>query len=228
MKLPLHPVLLFTAILVAPLALHADSAPVVALPALSTQQLADGLKSGLGAIITQALGENKLTVTPPSALAKIETAVAKTHPEAATGFSAALSAAVAQVAPQATGLLQTALKDLKIEDAKTVLSGGPDAATQYLKKTAGPVVREKLLPLVKQATAASGLAEKAKAMLGEAGPFAALGGGKAAADLDGYVCDQVIAQSFALMAKQEAAVRANPALLTNSPLAQKVFALFKK
>ncbi|HEY9250308.1 MAG TPA: DUF4197 family protein, partial [Rariglobus sp.] len=65
-------------------------------------------------------------------------------------------------------------------------------------------------------------------MLGEAGPFAALGGGKAAADLDGYVCDQVIAQSFALMAKQEAAVRANPALLTNSPLAQKVFALFKK
>jgi hypothetical protein len=47
-------------------------------------------------------------------------------------------------------------------------------------------------------------------------------------DLDGYLCDQVLAQSFALMAKQEAAVRANPALLKDSPLAQKVFAAFKK
>ena len=65
-------------------------------------------------------------------------------------------------------------------------------------------------------------------MLALAGPLAGFGGNKAVSDLDGYVCDQLLEQSFALIAKQETAVRANPALLTNNPLAQSVFSLFKK
>lgn len=200
-----------------------------AVAGFSSEQLSSGLKSGLGTIITQALAGGQLDIGAPGALSKIETALTKAGKgEAASGFSTALSEAAAKVAPQATALIQTALKDVKIEDAKALLSGGPDAATQFLKKHAGAPLREKLLPLVKQATASSDLAGKAKAMLAAAGPLAGFGGGKAVADLDGYVTDQVLEKSFALMAKEEAAVRANPALLKDNPLAQKVFALFKK
>lgn len=219
--------------LVAPLALHAETPAVPAAPAatsgFSAQQLTDALRSGLGSIITQSLAQGKITVPAPSALAKVETAVSKTgSAESASGFSSALSAAVAKIAPQTSGVMQSVLKDVKIADAQTVFAGGPDAATQYFKKHAGAALREKLMPIVKQATASSGVADKAKAMLEAAGPLAGLGGGKAVSDLDGYVCDQVLKQSFALMAKEEAAVRANPALLKDNPLAQKAFALFKK
>jgi hypothetical protein len=230
MKILIRSVLLGLAMLIAPIALRAEVAPAAAAPAtFSSQQLADGLKSGLGTIIAQALNQGNLNVTAPSALAKVETVLGKTDgPDKTAGFSEAFSAVVAQVAPQASSLLQATVKDLKVDDAKPMLAGGSDAATQYLKKAIGPAVREKLLPLVKQATASSGLAAKARDMLAAAGPLAGFGGGKAVSDLDGYLCDQVIAQSFALIGKQEAAVRANPALLTNSPLAQQVFALFKK
>ncbi len=229
MKSYIRPVLLGSALLFAPVVLNAETTPAPAVAgAFSVQQLADGLKAGLGSILTQSLAGNAVTVTPPPALAKIQAALGKTDKGAtASGFGDAFKAVVAQVAPQAGGLFQGALKDAKIEDAQAVLSGGSDAGTRFLQNAVGPAVREKLLPLVKQATASSGLAAKAKDMLALAGPLAGLGGNKAMNDLDGYLTDQVLAQSFALIAKQEAAVRANPSLITGSPLAQKVFAQFK-
>ena len=180
-------------------------------------------------MISQALGSGTLTVNPPPALAKIQAALSKTGNAAAgAGFEEALKAAVAQVSPQVAALLKSDLSAIKPSDAQGLLAGGPDAATQYLQKAAGPALREKLLPLVQQATASSSVAAKAKEMLALAGPFAGIAGNKAVKDIDGYLCDQVLAQSFALVGKQEAAIRANPALLTSSPLAQKIFAAFKK
>jgi len=232
MKSLLRPLLLGSALafVVAPPGLHAETKPAVTLPALSATQLNEGFKSGLGTIISQALNSGTaVTVESPKALAKVETALAKVNKtEASAGFSSALSETVAKVAPQAATLLQGSLASLKIDDAKSLLAGGSTAGTDFLKKAVAPTLREQLLPLVKQATASTALGAKAKDMLGAVGPLAGLGGKSAITDLDAYVCDQVIEQSFALVGKQEAAVRANPALLTGSPLAQKVFALFKK
>jgi len=80
---------------------------------------------------------------------------------------------------------------------------------------------------VKQAVTAAGVEEKANSLLASAGPLASLAGGKSLANIDGYVCDQVINQSFKLMSKEEGAIRANPSLLEN-PLARKIFSLIKK
>ena len=220
MKSLLRFALVGSVICVAPLGLSAATpapaaAPVAPAPVapggFSAQQLADGLKAGLGSVITQALGSGSLTVTPPPALAKIQAALSKTG-NAATGagFAEALSAAVAQVSPQVAGLLKSDLSTIKPEDAQSVLSGGPDAATKFLQQKMGPALKDKLLPLVKQATAASSMAAKAKEMLAAAGPvLAGFTGNKAVNGLDEYLCDQVLAQSFALVGKQEAAVRAN-------------------
>jgi hypothetical protein len=61
----------------------------------------------------------------------------------------------------------------------------------------------------------------------KAGPMAAMMGVPSTADLENHVLTQVLDTSFGYMAKQEAAIRANPAQLKDA-MAAKVFALGKK
>ncbi len=196
---------------------------------LSGVELSDGLKAGLGSALESALGKlikpDGFKVSPPKVLATLEKNAGQSDDSG--GLSASLSAAAAKIAPQAATLMRDVFKNVKIDDAKAVLTGGPGAGTAFLRKSMEAPLREKLLPLVKDATASAGVAAKAKELLAAAGPFAAMGGSKAAADIDGYLCDQVISKSFQLLGKEEASIRANPSLLSN-PLAQKIFTLFKK
>lgn len=205
------------------------SPAAVALETLSSSDLAAGLKSGLGTALETALTKmvqpGALKISAPKALAKIEAASAGGGQ--ADGMSAALNAAVAKVAPKAAELMRTTFKDVKIADAKTALLNAPAGGTQYLQKTMGPVLREKLMPLVNEAVAAAGVEARAKALLATAGPLASFAGGKSLADINGYVCDQVISKSFQFMSKEESVLRANPTLLNNA-LAEKVFSLIKK
>jgi hypothetical protein len=80
---------------------------------------------------------------------------------------------------------------------------------------------------VAQAIASNGTAAKAKDLAAMAGPMAAMLGVPSAADLEGYLFTQVLDTSFGYVAKGEAAVRANPALLKDA-VAAKVFGLAKK
>ena len=54
--------------------------------------------------------------------------------------------------PQAQGLLVEAVKKMTVADAKGILKGGDDAATEYLDKSSREQLRAKFLPIVKQAT----------------------------------------------------------------------------
>jgi hypothetical protein len=236
MNLSLRPLFFCMAAAMTPVVFAADttvapqaSSVASALEALSSSDLAAGLKSGLGTALETALAKmvqpGALKISAPKALAKLE--AASGNAGQADGMTAALNAAVAKVAPQAAELMRTTFKDVKIADAKTALLNAPAGGTQYLQKTMGPALREKLMPLVKEAVATAGVEEKTKALLATAGPFASLAGGKSLADINGYVCDQVISKGFQFMSKEEAVIRANPSLLKN-PLAEKIFSLIKK
>ncbi len=240
MNLFLRPFFFCAAAAVAPVAFAADttsatpatsvaSSAASALAAFSNSDLAAGLKSGLGTALETAMGKlvqpGALKVSPPKALEKIEAASGSAGQ--ADSMTSALNAAVAKVAPEAAELMRTTFKDVTITDAKAALLNAPAGGTQYLQKTMGATLRAKLLPLVKTAVTSSGMEDKAKSLLASAGPLASMAGGKSLSDIDGYVCDQVIAQGFKFMSKEEGAIRANPSLLTN-PLAQKIFGLIKK
>jgi hypothetical protein len=236
MNLSLRPFFFYVAAAMTPFAFAADttatppaSTAATALEAFSSSDLATGLKSGLGTMLETALAKmvqpGALKISAPKALAKIEAASAGAGQ--ADGMTAALNAAVAKVAPQAAELMRTAFKDVTIADAKTALLKAPAGGTQYLQKTMGPALREKLMPLVKEAISSAGVEEKTKTLLATAGPLASLAGGKSLADINGYVCDQVISKGFQFMSKEEAVMRANPSLLKN-PLAEKIFSLIKK
>ena len=61
------------------------------------------------------------------------------------------------------------LGNLTIEDAKNLLNGPDDAATQYLRKVGGDQLRSKIAPIVENATASNGVTSQYKALFGKLG-----------------------------------------------------------
>ncbi|MCY1410776.1 hypothetical protein D9M71_261510 [compost metagenome] len=122
--------------------------------------------------------------------------------------------------PQAQALLLDAVKKMTISDAKGILSGPPDAATQYLNRTSREQIRARFLPIVKQATDKVGLAQQYNAFAGTAANFGVIDA--KSANLEGYVAEQALNGLFEVIATQEASIRENPAGAATS-LAKKVF-----
>jgi hypothetical protein len=113
---------------------------------------------------------------------------------------------------------------MSLDDVRGILSGGDDAATQYLRKHAGPQLREAILPIVSRATDSAGATSAYKALKTEAdgllGGFGSLGGlvDTGSLDLDRYVTDETLDGLFVKLAAEEKAIRENPAARTTDIL----------
>ena len=135
-------------------------------------------------------------------------------------LEASMNKAAEAAVPQAQALLVDAVKKMTVADAKAILSGGNDSATQYLNKSSREQIRAKFLPIVKQATDQVGLAQQYNAFAGQAASFGVVDAKNATAE--GYVTEQALNGLFEMIAKQEASIRENPAAAATS-LAKKVF-----
>ncbi len=62
--------------------------------------------------------------------------------------------------PEAKTLLADAVKKMSVQDAKGILTGGDDAATQYFKRTTSEPLAKRFRPIVKKAMEKVKLAEK--------------------------------------------------------------------
>lgn len=122
--------------------------------------------------------------------------------------------------PQAQALLLDAVRRMTVTDAKEILAGPQDAATQYLDRSSREQIRTRFLPIVKQATDQVGLAQKYNAFAAQAASFGAIDA--KSANLEGYVTDQALDGLFEVIAAEEAKIRENPATAATS-LAKKVF-----
>ncbi len=135
-------------------------------------------------------------------------------------LEATMNQAAEAAVPQAQALLLDAVKKMTISDAKGILGGPQDAATQYLNRTSREQIRAKFLPIVKQATDQVGLAQQYNAFAGKAASFGVIDA--KSANLEGYVAEQALDGLFEVIAEQEASIRENPAGAATS-LAKKVF-----
>jgi hypothetical protein len=199
---------------------------------LNSTQLLEGLKAGLGSLVAGAGAElakpGAVQVAAPSSMAKLESTLRRLNQTGAfDSFKASLNQAAATVAPQTTAVLKGAIGPLTVADARSLVGGPRDAATQLLRKSADAALRARIMPLVSQAIAANGTAAKAKELLKKAGPMAAMLGVPSTADLEKHLYAQVLDVSFGYLGKQEAAFRANPAQFKNA-VAAKVFSLGQK
>jgi Protein of unknown function (DUF4197) len=126
---------------------------------------------------------------------------------------------------EAKPILVNAVKNMSMDDAKGVLTGGDDAATQYFKRTTATPMGEKFLPMVKQATAKVQLADKYNQFAGKASKLGLLS--EKDANLDAYVTQKALDGLYLMIAEQEKAIRKDP-IGTGSKLLQSVFGALVK
>ena len=109
---------------------------------------------------------------------------------------------------------------MSVADAKQILTGGDDSATQYFKRVTYEPLKLKFAPIITQATAKEKLAE-AYDKVAQKG--VALGLLKPEdASLEGYVTDRTLDGLFVIIADEERAIRKDP-LGQASNLVKKVF-----
>jgi hypothetical protein len=135
-------------------------------------------------------------------------------------LEASMNKAAEAAVPQAQAIIVDSVKKMSVQDAKGILSGPQDSATQYLNKSSREQIRAKFLPIVKQATDQVGLAKQYNSFAGQAASFGVVDA--KSANIESYVTEQALDGLFEMIAKQEASIRQNPAAAATS-LAKKVF-----
>ena len=136
--------------------------------------------------------------------------------ELITRMNRAAEAAV----PQAQALLVDSVRQMSLQDAKGILGGPEDAATQYFKRTTASALIERFLPIVSRATAGVQLAETYNSLAGRAAQLGLL---KAEdANLDHYVTQKALDGLYFMIAEQEKSIRQNPVGAATA-VAKKVF-----
>jgi hypothetical protein len=167
------------------------------------------------------LGNAKVKIPLPENLARIEGAMRKfglgrQADELVTAMNRAAEAAV----PQAKTLLVNSVKQMSLEDAKGILSGGDDAATQFFRRTTSESLAEKFKPIVKKALAKVKLAEKYDQLAVKASKLGLVKEGDP--HLDVYVTQKALDGLYLMIAEEELSIRQDPLGAAGS-LAKKVF-----
>jgi len=122
--------------------------------------------------------------------------------------------------PEAKALLVDSVKKMSVDDAKAILTGGNDSATQYFKKTTSAAMGGKFLPIVKKATENVQLAQQYNKFAEMASKYGVVK--KDQVNIEQYVTQKTLDGVYLMMAKEEIAIRQDP-VGQSSKLLKKVF-----
>ncbi len=212
------------------------AAPALAgLESITNQDASSGLREALVAGTQYAVdslgktdgffGNGKVKIPLPESAQKIEKlmhqfGMGKQADDLVLTINRAAEAAM----PEAKTLLVDAARKMSVQDAKAILTGGQDSATQYFKRTTSDQLQKKFLPIVQKATSKVQLAQKYDEYAGKGVKFGLVK--KEDADLDTYVTRKALDGLFVMVAEQEAKIRQNPAQAVSGIL-KKVFGAMK-
>ena len=201
------------------------------LSSLSNADASAGLKKALDQGITQAVGKlgvadgflknPAVKIDLPPKLAKAEgmmrmLGAGDQLDQLVTSMNRAAEAAV----PESMVLLKQALKQMSVQDAKQILTGGNDAATQYFKQTTSVPLKAKFAPIIRRATEKVKLGQTYDAVAQKAVKLGVLK--PEDATLESYVTERTLQGLFTMIADEERAIRKDP-MGQASSLLKKVF-----
>ncbi|MBT5241042.1 MAG: DUF4197 domain-containing protein [Rhodospirillaceae bacterium] len=131
-----------------------------------------------------------------------------------------LNRAAEAAVPAAKGHFTSAIEQMTIDDAKIILNGPNDSATQYFRRKMSAPLAADMKPIVEGQLATVGVLASYDKMMGQYKniPFAP----DVQANLTDYVLEKAIDGVFLYLGREEAAIRENPAKRTTE-LLQKVF-----
>ena len=202
---------------------------------LSSKDAASGLHAALGQAIHQAvahlgvsggfLSNPKVAIPLPPPIERVERGLRLVGMGGdADALKTAMNHAAESAVAEAEPILKQALQRMTIEDAKGILSGGGDAATQYFRRVTAESLSSKFKPIVANATAKVKLASLYDEYAGKASKFGLVKGEDA--HLNDYVTSKALDGLFSVMADEERAIRKDP-LGQASSLIQRVFGALK-
>lgn len=206
------------------------------LDAFSEKQMASALRSALEKGATEAvlklgkadgfLGDPKVRIPLPSAVTKHEKTLRKFGlGKQVDALSTSMNRAAEAAVPEAKALVLDAVKTMTVADAKGILQGPDDAATQYFQKRTREPLAAKLLPIVQKATAQAKVAQAYAAVTKQAVKYHLMDAG--AADLDAWVTQKALDGLFLTIADKERQIRKDPVGQTTQ-LLRDVFGSLKR
>lgn len=219
---------------------------------LTAAEMDGGLREALNAGVKEAISRlgredgyfgNKLVRIPmPEKLAMVEKGLRSAGMgKYADDFILAMNRAAEKAVPETAKIFADSIAQMSIDDAKKILTGPDDAATDYFRDKSGPKLQAAILPIVKEYTEQTEVTKYYKSMMGAYDTYGAplvesSGVGQYIdafagtsgetkfdpRDLDGYITAKGVDGLFTVIAEEEKAIRTDPAARTTE-LLEKVF-----
>lgn len=217
---------------------------------LSTSTVTSGLKEALKVGVDYAVKNlgtkngylnNSLVKIPlPENLQKAETLIRKAGgDQIADDLINSMNSAATKAAPQTAQIFVNAIEKMSLDDAKKILNGDENAATNYFQTNTTDSLKKLIKPIIKETMAQNSVAGyydtfnsyykqygkeyvNNSSVMGLAKEFGVDSYLPSSSDenLDDYVTQKAIDGLFKMIAKKEAAIRSNPVEQTTSILKQ--------
>ncbi len=208
-----------------------ETADGLSATSLTPAEIGDGLREALRVGTEKVVGQlgqadgfnsdPDVHIPLPDSLQKVQSALqAVGMSDLADDVELRLNRAAEQATPQAKQIFWDAISDMSVEDAEGILNGPDDAATRYFQDKMSAPLSEAMRPVIDDSLADVGAIAAYDNMMGEykAIPFVP----DAKADLTNYTLEQALDGLFTYVAREEAAIRSDPAKRSTEIL-QKVF-----
>ncbi|HUK58595.1 MAG TPA: DUF4197 domain-containing protein [Stellaceae bacterium] len=201
--------------------------------ALSQGEIGSGLKDALKVASQRVVGrvgkpdgyngDPTIRIPLPDPLQKIEGPLKSVG---AGGMLADLQTrmnrAAEQAAPKALAIFTDAVSKMSITDARSILTGPQDAATQYFKRTTTASLTTSFRPIVDKSLSSVGAVSAFKSVRARASSVPFAGQEVQSFNLTDFTVGKALDGLFHYMSVEEAAIRTNPAARTTD-LLKKVF-----
>jgi len=200
---------------------------------LSQTEIVAGLKEALNVGVERAtsllgqeggfLNDATVKIPMPESLQQVERGLRAVGQDAlADDFVMSMNRAAEKAVPATTTILVDTVKSMSLEDAKGILNGPDDAATQYFRNQNEVQLTGAILPIVQNTTAQTGVTSAYKKMTGSLGFLSQLTDADNL-DLDRYVAQKTLDGLFLKLAQEEKLIRHDP-VARSTELLKKVFA----
>jgi hypothetical protein len=206
-----------------------------ALGMLSNTQATGGLKQALAqgaeAAVAQLgkkggfLDNAKIRIPLPDALEKTRPLLQMMGKgDDLDNLQTAMNRAAEAAVPEARTLLVNAVKQMSVDDAKQILSGGDDSVTRYFEDKTRSALTERFMPVVTKQTKQLALAGQYNKLAKKAAKSGLLKDDEVT--VERFVTARALDGLYATIAEQERAIRENPMQAAGS-LAKQVFGALK-
>ncbi len=201
---------------------------------LSSNEIVAGLRQALSVGTERAtqllshrggfLNDPSVKISMPDSLRKISDGLRLVGQEKlADEFVASMNHAAEKAIPATADILKNSIESMSLEDARGILNGPDDAATEYFRRNNSDQLTDAILPIVRDTTAQAGVTASYKKMTDKLGLLTPFAGSAENLDLDRYIADKTLDGLFLKLADEEKRIREEP-LARTTELLKKVFA----